>query len=215
MQYKYSKIFFLIIILIIFLLYNYYTNIFILNDNKFNNIEIKTKQLQYENIYKKDMIKKINFNNKDYNKIINKLDENFNIALKLLKIEIEQIKNLNKKYCNKINNNYNYSELKSQYNKELNNINNNGYNYILLLEQNNSKLIKHYISYYKNKCNKLLIDDIYNILQNYYINLNNIKNTKNGILKNNNLNKKIFNNKKCNLQIRWFDNDNIKLYCCK
>lgn len=193
----------IIIICIFFIIYiysSYSYNNFIISEYDLIPLDKKVKELK--KLYK---IKREIYNKIDNNKYEYYLDNNFNKILKLLKIEIEKIKNINKRYNKKLlilDNISNITIIKADYKKELSKIIDNGYKCIIKIELDNIYLL--------NNLNKLKLNnqqckiEIENIQKDYNdkIELLNIK-------KKSNIKKKIKNNK-CKLHISWED----KKICC-
>jgi len=220
---------FIIFIIILFILYiNYsksYTD-FILNENSLVKLENKIYYLKQEYDYKYKLIKSyrklLNIDDFNYLKHMSYITQRYNTSLRLINIEIEQIKNLNKEYGKKfkeLDNINNLYIIKKDYNKRLYKIQDIGYIMIINLEKDNSKLLKnlytHNINELKNKDNQLFELqqnyelDMGNINQDYIDKLNILKNKLEGKLKKGK--KKKYN---CKLHISWGDLESPMIKCC-
>jgi len=219
---EYYKISITVIVVITLLLYinlsKKYDN-FIISENSLVKIENKiyylkrnhNKKLKILNLFKK-MLK---FDNNIYNNILNLFKNNYNNNLIFFNKEIENIKNLNKIYQNKIYNLDDINKLyiiKNDYKKKLNKIRDTGYDKIINLELDNLNLYKYYYIFYKDMSKNYLnivnitdncINDIYNIFNDFNDKL--YKNKNKSILK--------IKKNNCNIHISWYDSKyNIK--CC-
>lgn len=221
---EYINIYPIIILFIFFIIYINYSqrySTFIINENNLEKIENKIYYIKKEYEYKINLLKTqkkmIKMDDIILYKLIDGLNKRYTLILKLLNIEIEQIKNLNKVYLKKIKKIDNINILpilKKDYKNKMKKIQDTGYIMIYKLEKYNSKLINNLYKFYKLEIkNQNIIDiqkryedDIININKDYLIKLNNFKNLKRGILKK--------NKNKCNTHIYWEDTKpNIK--CCE
>jgi len=225
---KLINIGFIIFIIILFILYiNYskgYTS-FIINENDLEKLSNKIYYLKNEYDYKRKILKQhrelLNIDDLDYYNNIEYLNNNYNNSLRLINIEIEQIKNLNKIYEQKfkdLDNINNLYILKKDYNKELYKIQDIGYNMIMKLERDNSNLINNLYHFnIKQIQNKDI--ELYEIQKNYKTDIECIKQDytdKLNILKNkleSKLKKKENKKYKCKLHISWEDQIHI-IKCC-
>lgn len=217
------KLLVIILLIIIFIINIYYSNrydLFIVDDNTLLSLDNKIKNIKNEYTKKQKLITNYNklFNNDlFYDDNIKYLDNRYHIILKQLYKEIEQIKNLNRIYYQKIKDLEDINTLyilKKDYLLKLVKIQHYGYDNILKLEKYNTSLydcINTNQLYSKDMYNeKLYIDDIKNINNDYSENIDFLKN----ILKSK-LKKDKVKNSKCQLNIVWFDDIENRIKCCK